>query len=293
MLSAEYLAGLFDGEGYVGVVYNKVHDAWGLRLSVTNNHKGICESLRNQFGGALVPPRHYGPVEGKGAWTWAAYSSRAKEFLRVIQPFTIIKKPQVDLALTYPLGQLGRPVTDDMRRLRHTIMERLQEMKQGVWTQATAEDLLHRRALAEREDVKMAAALYKQGYSIDAIAELTGAKQPTISYWMRSLGISRSRREAQKQAGTRRWAKHQRQPELQRAKAMYEGGTPVSEIARVLGRKPATVNYWLRRMGLTRSLSAAQALRRQRERDSGAALQYRRYDMAWAKNDLGSLADTT
>lgn len=55
-------------------------------------------------------------------------------------------------------------------------------------------------------------------------------------------------------------------PESQEAAKLYESGIPISEIAKRLNKKPATVNYWLRRKGITRSLSEAQRLRRQREK---------------------------
>lgn len=50
------------------------------------------------------------------------------------------------------------------------------------------------------------------------------------------------------------------------ASALYGDGMSAKMVAEVMGRKPATVNYWLRSAGLTRSLAVAQTLRRARER---------------------------
>lgn len=53
--------------------------------------------------------------------------------------------------------------------------------------------------------------------------------------------------------------------EAQEAKLLYESGMSATDVAKQLGRKPATVNYWLRQMGATRTLEQAQKLRRSKE----------------------------
>ena len=58
----------------------------------------------------------------------------------------------------------------------------------------------------------------------------------------------------------------QDRPEAQEAKRRYLDGESVAIIAKDLEQKPATVNYWLKRMGVTRSFEEAQRLRRQREK---------------------------
>lgn len=59
-------------------------------------------------------------------------------------------------------------------------------------------------------------------------------------------------------------------PEAKRAAELYQAGSTIADIAKELNAKPATVNYWLRRQGVTRSLSESQQLRRQREAQSPA-----------------------
>lgn len=55
-------------------------------------------------------------------------------------------------------------------------------------------------------------------------------------------------------------------PEVAQARRLYvEEGLSASAVARRIGQKPATVNYWLRELGVTRSLAEAQQLRRTHE----------------------------
>jgi len=54
-------------------------------------------------------------------------------------------------------------------------------------------------------------------------------------------------------------------PEVETASKMYREGSSVQMIAKKIEQKPATVNYWLRELGVTRSYKEAQQLRRQRE----------------------------
>ena len=53
--------------------------------------------------------------------------------------------------------------------------------------------------------------------------------------------------------------------ETAEAQRLYASGLSALTVAERMGRKPATVNYWLRRLGVTRSLAESQGLRRGRE----------------------------
>ena len=57
---------------------------------------------------------------------------------------------------------------------------------------------------------------------------------------------------------------HER-PEFQKAVELYAQGRSCKDIAATLGVKAATINYWLRSRGLTRTYQQAQQLRRKKE----------------------------
>lgn len=54
-------------------------------------------------------------------------------------------------------------------------------------------------------------------------------------------------------------------PELPEVVRLYQTGISAKEVAETMKLNPLTVNDWLRKMGLTRSLSESQKLRRARE----------------------------
>ncbi len=268
MISNEYVAGLFDGEGYVGVSLNPVHGTWKFQVTITNNYLPVLEGIQRVFGGSLVQPKHADDGrEGKSSWTWNTYSKNAKNFLRAIEPHSIIKRRQIELALQYPLGSCGKGLTEGVKQKRHEILVALQEAKRETYLEARGVDLAGRDVLEEREDVQEAARLYQSGMSAADVASTLNVDLNTLYYWMRCLGINRSRVEAGKQAGeTRKDAVHQR-PDAQEAKTLYLSGMSAASVARHLEKKPATVNYWLRKMGITRSLKEAQKLRRSRSKE--------------------------
>ena len=128
-IDIRYIAGFFDAEGYVGVKYNRTTGYHGFHVTLTNNHKNILVEIQSQFSGGLIAPKTYGLKSGKEAWVLSLYSEKAMRFLRAIHPYTVVKKDQVTLALTYPLGSINTPVTNGVKGVRQDIMDRLKEMK--------------------------------------------------------------------------------------------------------------------------------------------------------------------
>lgn len=95
MLSREYLAGLFDGEGYIGVIPEKGTKHMRYRVEITNQHKGILEQIQAEFGGRLW--LKYGQRE---CWQLSLENKeKVKYFLTVIEPHLIIKKEKAKAAL--------------------------------------------------------------------------------------------------------------------------------------------------------------------------------------------------
>jgi transposase-like protein len=264
-MTNEYVAGLFDGEGYVGVSHQAAHDSYCLVVSVTNNHLPVLEELQGLYGGSISEPRHYGVKAGKGSWTWRAFSVDALAFLRSIEPHVIIKADQVAEALTFPIHQVGRRTTQAKRARQREIHHNLKDMKAACVWKPDGRDRLQTEALGDRDDVRAAVELYKGGMNTSETAEAIGVSQGTVSYWMRQLGVSRPRSETASMGAEDRANSIHSRPEAKRAKRLYLSGLSAAEVARQVGEKPATVNYWLRRMGVVRTLSEAQKVRRKKE----------------------------
>lgn len=269
-LSRCYCAGLFDGEGYVGVragISGKRSERFALRVTIANNHKGVCELLKNQFGGVLNPPhRLQGERPALFCWHWEANNGTAMAFLRYIAHCVIVKRAQVDAALTYPLKKLSEKLTPKEKARRYELANELKRLKRAYREIPTAAEMEQKkRAIRTAELVRQIADLYARGMSAREIAERVGLKPPTVSYWLKDEGIVRPRSDAQRIAGEKRADSAITSDLAKEAARLYLGGLSATETAKRLDRKPATVNYWLRRQGVTRDLQAAQRLRRSRE----------------------------
>lgn len=101
---AAYAAGLFDGEGYVGIDSVCISNGkrrlphLGLRIVISQKDGAIMDWLKDNFGGNVYRQRNGSQYY---IYRWRIHSEKAEQFLRFIYPYVLIKKPQVDLALSF------------------------------------------------------------------------------------------------------------------------------------------------------------------------------------------------
>ncbi len=106
-----YMAGLVDGEGYICGTYHSDKYSYTLRLQVTNTNYGVMLWMQKKFGASIVSKGLPKKSTWKQAWTANFYSSYAKEVIRLIEPYLIIKKEQALLALQFPTDRSVQPQT--------------------------------------------------------------------------------------------------------------------------------------------------------------------------------------
>lgn len=100
MLSREeaaWLAGLFDGEGCISQP-RKEHRA-SLRLTITNTHYGLLERILEVAGvGKIID--HKAPTDRHSqTWNWQCYSDNARDLLRQMLPWLIVKREKALIAI--------------------------------------------------------------------------------------------------------------------------------------------------------------------------------------------------
>lgn len=137
MLDLKYVAGLFDGEGYV-YIFKKVRgNSTGYYLSagITMCHRPILEILHQQFGGhlngsraELLNPNH------RTQFLWGLANKQAASFIKEIQPYVIIKKDEIDigLALQDHIEKIGYPTKeqrDGVIAYRENLFQQCKTMK--------------------------------------------------------------------------------------------------------------------------------------------------------------------
>lgn len=110
--SAEYMAGFFDGEGYVGIHRD------GVLVSITQVDRRPLEWLRGRFGGSVA--RHGRPMPSRRPCSqWVIGNRKAMAFLEWIRPYAVLKAPQIEIAMVFAgLPKRGRWMTDEERGQR-------------------------------------------------------------------------------------------------------------------------------------------------------------------------------
>lgn len=104
-LDLKYVAGLVDGEGSI-FIHKQIdrrlrHYLYYLRLAVSNTYRPILYLLKDQFGGSIKEIIFPKDKNYKTAYIWALASRSAFEFIKLIQPYLIIKKEQAKLATKF------------------------------------------------------------------------------------------------------------------------------------------------------------------------------------------------
>ena len=136
-----YAAGLFDGEGCVDIYKASVSKAskspsFMLRVVITQKQGEIMNWLENKFGGAVQLSKR----SDNYIYRWDIRSQAAKRFLLLIQPYVLIKKEQVNLAIEYEerkskyletlKGKRGfRTLTAEEIAWRYMMKEKLSKLK--------------------------------------------------------------------------------------------------------------------------------------------------------------------
>lgn len=116
MTDFAYAAGIVDGEGNVSIRKKSAREGRRVRdihteVIITITDRPVLEWLQARWGGGIL---HQHRSEKHAHWQdiyrWNIYSARAGKFLRDIQPYCIVKKPQVDLGIAFQalLEQWGR-----------------------------------------------------------------------------------------------------------------------------------------------------------------------------------------
>jgi hypothetical protein len=116
LLSDQWAAGFFDGEGSVSIL-RRTRGGFiehMLAVAVGQNDQRPLLALRDAYGGSQCNSK-----TPSGCWRWRIHGGAAEAFLRRIRPYSIVKADQIDLAL----------------ELRALVGAPGQRMKPGVWEQ--------------------------------------------------------------------------------------------------------------------------------------------------------------
>lgn len=122
-LDIRYVAGLFDGEGWITVSVKQMNARgyvnYQLFVGIGMVHKPIIDALKHQFGGNIFIKR---PSPGQSARTrtssvWRLSSGPAAGFLGQILPYLVVKREEAEIAIEFQ--QHIRRHTNDFKYRPH------------------------------------------------------------------------------------------------------------------------------------------------------------------------------
>lgn len=118
----EYVAGLFDGEGSIGVYrQSRKTRAWGISLRISGAYLPTLEEIVDFTGYGRIHkvPR---PNGGKQVWQWGIQRrSSIADFCENATPFTREKAEQLAIAYGYCMGRLEGSDTERLLKAAKVI----------------------------------------------------------------------------------------------------------------------------------------------------------------------------
>ena len=124
-----YLAGLFDGEGWVSISYHTKQDHYTLQIGIKMVNKDAID-----FVNTLYPGKVYAESHNEQGWLdsykWVLNGAKARPFIEAVLPYCRVKALPLRLALQYidtisksAPNKLGVEVNADRAQLREQLIK--------------------------------------------------------------------------------------------------------------------------------------------------------------------------
>jgi hypothetical protein len=103
-MNIHYMAGIFDGEGYVYIFKKQIaskphHIGYYVSSGVTMTHLPTVEAFHNRFGGHLNSGSRPTNPKHRPTFSWGIANKKAVGFLKAIRPYVLVKADEIDVAL--------------------------------------------------------------------------------------------------------------------------------------------------------------------------------------------------
>lgn len=136
-LTAEYLAGFFDGEGCVYISKHKGkknNPYYAVRLTIANTYKPVIDLIEEAFDGFTQRTSAEKSDNQRSAFACEIYrKDKIKEFIKMILPYTIVKKEQLIMALEFlehmDISVSGKEVPKQIIDYREDLVNRIKKNK--------------------------------------------------------------------------------------------------------------------------------------------------------------------
>jgi len=152
MLSNEYVAGFFDGEGCVSI-----NTTGRCTISITQKNPEVLYLIQKQYGGNVH-------CKWKKHFECSHWLTNGKQdvirFLNLIKPYVVVKKKEIDLGLQAAAlvrdGNIGcNPLSIEERETRMLIRQQMQELRpKKTFQNLSSQEYLYRENIKKLSDFK-------------------------------------------------------------------------------------------------------------------------------------------
>ena len=121
-----YLAGFFDGEGCVSILYDRRHRSYTLTLAIAQHSRNISvlETLQSLWGGNLYV------YETMAHLIWNG--QQAKPIILAMLANSIVKRPQLEVALEFIALMPGAGKNHPSKNLMRYLRTKITRLKRAV-----------------------------------------------------------------------------------------------------------------------------------------------------------------
>ena len=142
-----YLAGIFDGEGWVHInktssprsmkLWERVTPNFALNCGITNSHKGVLEIFQKLFGGSIYDRTAF------RIYDYRIDRRMAAEMLNKLLPYLVIKKEQARIAVEFQetLYATGKTVSKEKLEYRDFVYNKIKSLNGSYYHQQRLSEL--------------------------------------------------------------------------------------------------------------------------------------------------------
>jgi ribosome maturation protein Sdo1 len=144
-LSNEYMAGMVDADGYIGIVRSgptqksgeeKVYSYYTPQLMVVNRSKKLMDDIVKTYGGKYYIRKKLSDKHCSH-YMWRTVSSNAIPILNKIIPYLVIKKEQARLCIKYQNKvDSYNIIRKGIKKGNQVIPERIKKQREVMWEKA-------------------------------------------------------------------------------------------------------------------------------------------------------------
>ena len=135
MIKAEYIAGVFDGEGsiLIGKYPNKGNRELGYRgyMHIVNTYVPLLEQIQSVYGGKIAFQKQHG-VMTRPCYSLTFSTNEIRHVLPKLLPYLLVKKEQAEVLLAFLERQASNasaPVSDTLLEFYEASYQQMKQLK--------------------------------------------------------------------------------------------------------------------------------------------------------------------